>query len=844
MPQAILAEAQEAVLQVQGMKCAGCAQAVERALSQKPGVVSASVNLVTEKALIFYQADQVRPDALAIALTDIGFPTQVETPAATASLESSVTSQSLASTSAKIGGFHSPEFQQIEFQKIGLAIALVTLSAVGHLHSFFPWPIPLLGTLWFHWGLATLALLLPGRRMIQDGWQSWRRNMPNMNTLVSLGALTAYGASCAALWVPKLGWECFFDAPVMIVGLVLLGRTLEEQARGRATAALRALMSLQPAIARQLAASFQVSAQAPEQVSEQVSAQAPEQASEQPQSPLNPELVPIDQVPIDQVQVGALLQVLPGDKFPVDGLVKMGQSWVDESMLTGESRPVEKSVNAPVMAGTLNQSQVLVIEATRTGQETALAQIVQLVETAQTRKAPIQRLADRVAGYFVYGVMAIAVLTFVFWATVGTHLWPEVLHLVHFSAHAPAHAPAHSLSNAPSVVHSSSGLLLSLKLAIAVLVVACPCALGLATPTAIVVGTSLGAEQGLLIRGGDVLEAVHHLDTIVFDKTGTLTTGIPVVTHYWLSHRAETAIQSPEQLLQYAASLEASAQHPFAVAIQAKAQELSLAQLEVTDWSSQGGLGLMGNIGDRRVCLGSAAWIASQGAILAEGDRQRVEALAAEGHSIVVLSLEGQYVGGIAIQDTLRPDALETIQTLRQQGLQVRMLTGDQRLTAEAIGQTLGLTTAEIDAEVLPTDKAKVIQALQAQGKSVGMVGDGINDAPALAQANVGIALSSGTDVAIETAQIVLMGHLTRSAPQLKDVVKAIALSKATFRTIQQNLFWAFGYNLLGIPAAAGVLLPGFGLLLSPAAAAALMALSSVSVVTNSLRLRSKALEA
>lgn len=826
MPQAILAEAQEAVLQVQGMKCAGCAQAVERALSQKPGVVSASVNLVTEKALIFYQADQVRPEALAIALTDIGFPTQVEAPAATASLES----QSLASTSAKIGGFQSPEFQQIEFQKIGLAIALVTLSAVGHLHSFFPWPIPLLGALWFHWGLATLALLLPGRRMIQDGWQSWRRNMPNMNTLVSLGALTAYGASCAALWVPKLGWECFFDAPVMIVGLVLLGRTLEEQARGRATAALRALMSLQPAIARQLAASFQVSEQAPEQV------------SEQPQSPLNPELVPIDQVPVDQVQVGALLQVLPGDKFPVDGLVKMGQSWVDESMLTGESRPVEKSVNAPVMAGTLNQSQVLVIEATRTGQETALAQIVQFVEAAQTRKAPIQRLADRVAGYFVYGVMAIAVLTFVFWATVGTHLWPEVLHLAHFSAHVPTHVPAHSLSNAPSVVHSSSGLLLSLKLAITVLVVACPCALGLATPTAIVVGTSLGAEQGLLIRGGDVLEAVHHLDTIVFDKTGTLTTGIPVVTHYWLSHRANAAVQSPEQLLQYAASLEASAQHPFAVAIQAKAQELSLTQLEVTDWSSQGGLGLMGNIGDRRVCLGSAAWIASQGAILAEGDRQRIEALAAEGHSIVLLSLEGQYVGGIAIQDTLRPDALETIQALRQQGLQVRMLTGDQRLTAEAIGQTLGLTAAEIDAEVLPTDKAKVIQALQAQGKSVGMVGDGINDAPALAQANVGIALSSGTDVAIETAQIVLMGHLTRSV-HLKDVVKAIALSKATFRTIQQNLFWAFGYNLLGIPAAAGVLLPGFGLLLSPAAAAALMALSSVSVVTNSLRLRSKALE-
>ncbi len=790
MPQTILSKTQsvktqEAVLRVQGMKCAGCVQSVEKALGKNTGVISASVNLVTEKATVSYQADRVLPVALAIALTDLGFPTQVD--------NSDPPQEGLGEAASNA------DFRPL--RQIGVATALVILSAIGHLHPFLPLHIPVLGTLWFHWGLATLALIGPGRKMIRDGWQSWRRNMPNMNTLVSLGALTAYSASCVAFWVPRLGWECFFDAPVMIVGLVLLGRTLEEQARGRATAALRLLMNLQPAIARRI--------------------------SDLDQTPLNPDLIPVE-----QVQVGTFLQVLPGDKFPVDGMVRMGQSLVDESMLTGESLPVEKSLDSAVMAGTLNQSQSLVIEATRTGKETALARIVQFVEAAQARKAPIQRLADRVAGYFVYGVMAIAILTFLFWAYAGTYLWPEVLNLAHSDT-------VHFLTTAPA---GTSGLLLSLKLAIAVLVVACPCALGLATPTAIVVGTSMGAEQGLLIRGGDVLEAVHHLDTVVFDKTGTLTTGIPIVAQYWLSDGAASKIQSPEHLLQIAASLEADAQHPFAVAIQAKAQALHLEKLDVADWSSHSGLGLSGKIDDYFAYLGSPTWIETQGDAISERDRQRAETLAAQGHSLVFLSVDGRCVGGIAIQDALRPDALETVQALQQQNLQVLMLTGDQRLTADAIGRSLGLPNENIYAEVLPIDKAKVIQALQAQGKKVGMVGDGINDAPALSQADVGIALSSGTDVAIETAQIVLMGHLTRSAPQLKDVAKAIALSQATFRTIQQNLFWAFAYNAIGIPAAAGVFLPAFGLLLSPSAAAALMAVSSVSVVANSLRLRSRSL--
>jgi P-type Cu2+ transporter len=768
-----------AILHVQGMKCAGCVQAVEKALGQKQGVVSASVNLVTEKATIAYQAEAISASGLAIALTDLGFPTQVE--------------------SSQPSKTQEPDLQIAIVQRlwqIGLAIALVALSLIGHLHEFTGLYIPILGELWFHWGLATIALLMPGRAMAIDGALSLWRRIPNMNTLVSLGAWTAYLASDVALVFPQTGWECFFDAPVMIVGLVLLGRTLEEQARGRATSAFKALLNLQPAIARQV---------------------------------LNPLQEPIQSnaIPVEQVAVGTFLQVLPGDKFPVDGIIQTGQSSVNEAMLTGESLPVEKGIGDRVMAGTLNQSNAVVMEATRTGSETALAQIIQCVEAAQARKAPIQRLADQVSGYFVYGVMAIATLTFLFWALIGTHLWPEVLH---------AAVATHAMH--PNLNPDHLGLLLSLKLAIAVLVVACPCALGLATPTAIVVGTSLGAEQGLLIRGGDVLEAVHHLDTIVFDKTGTLTTGNPVVATYWLSATAQT-LQTPEQLIQLAASLETNAQHPFAEAILSKATELQLERLSVAEWIAHPGSGLSGKVDGKTLCLGSLAWLEAQGIEIGEEALQQSEALAAQGHSVIFLAVNGRYEGGIALQDPVRVDARGAIAALRQQKLKVLMLTGDQRTTAESIGLQLGLSSEEIYAAVSPTDKAKVIAALQAEGRTVGMVGDGINDAPALVQADVGIALSSGTDVAIETAQIVLMhSQFTQQTPRLGDVSRALKLSKATFRTIQQNLFWALGYNLLGIPLAAGVFLPAFGVLLNPAMAAALMAFSSVSVVTNALTLR------
>lgn len=765
-------------LDVGGMKCAGCVQAVEKQLTNQPGVISAVVNLVTHKATVECEVSAVASDSLAEILTQAGFPSQPYQNYTTQNEDESRQTESQDST---------------YLRPLIIAAFLVLFSALGHLGQLGGILIPGLSNMWFHAGLATLALLGPGRKMLVDGWRGLRHNAPNMNTLVSLGTLTAYTASLIALVFPSLNWECFFDEPVMIVGLILLGRSLEQRARGRATAAFEALLSLRPAIAHWLPEPNRLGSKSVE-------------------------------IPVDQVQVGARLQVLPGEKFPVDGEITAGQTVVDESMLTGESLPVAKGVGDLATGGTLNQSGAVTLKATRTGENTTLAQIVKLVETAQTRKAPIQRLADVVAGYFTYGVMAIAAFTFVFWYFAGSHLWPEL---------ALAASPHHVAT------HASQPLLLSLKLAIAVLVVACPCALGLATPTAILVGTSLGAERGLLIRGGDVLEQVHHLDTVVFDKTGTLTTGQLNVADCWL---AESDLEdlTPERLLQIAATVESGGRHPLSEAIQRRAEAQGLPLLAAQDFHTSPGLGVSAQVEGQPVFLGNMKWLAQQGIELSPAAQNHAAALAAAGKSLVYIAIAGTFAGVIAVTDTLKPDAVATVSCLRSMGLQVRVLTGDQPEAAIAMVQPLNLPAENVLAGVQPGEKAAVIQQLQSQGRCVAMVGDGINDAPALAQADVGIALQSGTDVAVETAQIVLMRNCIQgeSAAPLMDVVEAVRLSRATFRKIQQNLFWAFAYNILGIPVAAGVLLPAFGLLLNPAAAGALMAFSSVSVVTNSLLLR------
>ncbi len=785
-------------LDVAGMKCAGCVKAVERQLIEHPGVKSACVNLATEVAVVESEIGAVDRLALAKRLTDAGFPTQPRQAGNKQDDENPAKR-------------HRQEMRS-SLRQLAIATILLILSGIGHFGHMTGSMQPL-DNIWLHCGLATVSLLIPGRPILVDGWRGWRRNAPNMNTLVGLGTLTAYTASLVALLFPQMGWDCFFDEPVMMIGFILLGRTLERYARGRAAAAFRKLLALQPQIARLIA--------------------NPEKAGANS---------PAVEIPAEQVRVGEWLQVLPGDKIPVDGKVVIGQTTVDESMLTGEAVPVIKQAGDVVTAGTLNQSGAIAIQATRTGNDTTLAQIVALVEDAQTRKAPVQKLADTVAGYFTYGVLTATVLTFVFWYFFGTHIWQNVnMDMSHHGQSYPAPA--------------MSGLLLSLKLAIAVMVVACPCALGLATPTAILVGTGIGAERGLLIKGGDVLERVHQLDTIVFDKTGTLTTGNPTVTDCLVIKVEEDkkVISSPYSctdainrvstysLIQLAAAVESGTCHPLAKAIQQEAQQQQLSIPHAKDFYTEPGLGVSAVVEGISVILGNSDWLSWQGISISETASQMAEELAANGKTVVYVAVEGILTGLIAVQDTLRPDAKAAVDKLRLMGLRVMLLSGDRLEAASAIAKQLGLDSENVMAGVPPSKKAAAIEALQKGGllgdkgtphSLVAMVGDGINDAPALSQADVGIALHSGTDVAMETAEIVLMRD------RLTDVVESIQLSRATFNKIRQNLFWAFVYNTLGIPLAAGVLFPSFGFVLSPSGAAALMAFSSVSVVTNSLLLR------
>ena len=802
---------------VGGMKCAGCAKAVERQLMQYSGVISACVNLAVEVATVECQPGAVDAEALAKKLSDNGFPSQ-----------SRLGENQREAEAAPIERRRQEIRQQIK--QLTIALILIILSGLGHVLGT---KAPILTNIWFHWGLATLALLLPGRPIIVDGCRSLWRNAPNMNTLVALGAVTAYTASNAALLFPRMGWECFFDEPVMLLGFILLGKTLEQQARRRAASALQALMALQPAKARLV--DFKLPS---------LDWRSEELPLNSTSEVYNPQYI---EIPADRVRVGEWLQVLPGEKIPVDGEVCEGKTTIDESMLTGESMPVLKQPGDTVAAGTINKSGAVVMRATRTGKETTVAQMVALVQAAQTRKAPIQNLADTVAGYFVYGVMAISVLTFLFWYFAGTHIWPSVL--LGQGAMNMDHG-AMNMGNELPIIYYQSPLLLSLKLAIAVLVIACPCALGLATPTAILVGSGIGAERGLLIRGGDVLERVHQLDTVVFDKTGTLTTGNLTLTDYLpIFQNSELDLNpdinlgnSPDvcstidgvsasavdsKLLQIAAAVERGASHPIAAAILLEAQQQGLPLLAAEDFCTEPGFGVSALVEGRRVFAGNAQWMSEQGVAVATQLSGSME-----GKTAVYVASGGVLLGVIGLKDTLRPDAKAAVERLRGMGLRVMMLTGDTASAAAATAQQLDLTAADVLAGVRPEGKARAIATLQAQGCKVAVVGDGINDAPALAQADVGIGLHCGTDVAVETAQIVLM----RNA--LMDVVESIELGRATFNKIRQNLFWAFGYNTLGIPVAAGILLPATGILLSPAAAGAFMAFSSVSVVTNSLFLR------
>ena len=755
-------------LNISGMTCAACVFHVENALKGVSGVVEATVNLATEKATVEYTAGTVDNEGFRQAITKAGY--QV-----TGTGDGPMDAKEELERLSKV-----KEIQALRRRFLLSAAGgiLLLLGAFGP----FPWVPPLM-KLGFYpfllWAVATPVQFWAGWSFYTSGFGALRHGTANMHTLIAIGTTTAYLFSAAVVLLGALapeflaqqgiGREVYFDTASIIIALILLGRYLEARARGSTSEAIRRLIGLRPNTARVIRDGQEID------------------------------------VPVETVEVDDFILVRPGEKIPVDGEVTEGISTVDESMLTGESMPVDKDPGKQVFGATINKFGTFKLRATKVGKDTVLAQIIQLVEDAQGSKAPIQRLADQVAAYFVPAVIVIALAAFLFWMLLG---------------------PAPALTFAVLVF-------------VAILIIACPCALGLATPTAIIVGTGRGAEQGVLIRSAQALEITHRVNVVVLDKTGTLTTGKPVVTDLLPS------VVSEVDLLRLAASLERGSEHPLGEAIVQEARSRNL-ELETTrGFEALPGRGVQAQLNGDVLRMGNIALMEANGIAL-DGLVEKAQAMAAQGKTTMYLSAGDKAVGVIAVADTPKENSRESVAQLRAMGLEVVMLTGDNAQTAQAIAKQLGVYNVE--AEVLPADKVEVVRRLQSQGKVVAMVGDGINDAPALVQADVGMSMGAGTDVAMESADITLM----RS--DVASVIGAINLSRATIRTIKQNLFWAFVYNILLIPVAAGVLYPVFGAMggvpdglgfffgeqgfLNPVLAALAMAFSSVTVVTNSLRLR------
>ncbi|MCC6446196.1 MAG: copper-translocating P-type ATPase [Armatimonadetes bacterium] len=786
--------------EVRGMTCASCVARVEKALSKVEGVESAGVNLATERATVLYNAEKTSPEALMASVEDIGYEARPLEAAGVQTFELNIQGMTCASCVARVEKALS-KVEGVESAGVNLATETATVRAAPSVQAerlieaventgytaalaaakeapgpssekeeayraqrrrlvvstAFTLPVFVL-SMFFHsahipyknWILLILTFPVQfwaGGPFYRMAWNGLRHGAMGMDLLIAVGTSAAFFYSLTATLFFGDHAPVYYETAAVIITLILFGRTLELRARARTSEAIRKLMGLAPRTARILRDGQETD------------------------------------IPVERVQVGDTVRVRPGEKIPVDGEVLEGTSAVDEAMITGESLPVEKGPGDRVIGGTVNASGSFAFRATGVGQDTVLAHIVRMVAEAQGSKAPIQRLADRVAGIFVPVVIVIAALTFVGW---------------YFLAHA--------------------GPVASLIPAVAVLVIACPCALGLATPTAIMVGTGRGAERGILIKGGETLERAHRIDTVVLDKTGTLTRGEPSVTDI-LAHNGV----SPDELLRLAASVERLSEHPLAKAIVAKAEDRPLELFPAEDFRAVAGHGVRAVVAGETVRAGTPLWLEQAGIRFPDEAQADIRSLQQSGRTAMAVAVGAKPVGVIAVADTLKPEAGESVASLKSMGLKVVMLTGDNRRTAEAIAEAVGVD--EVRAEVLPGDKAEEVRRLQSEGRVVAMVGDGINDAPALARADIGIALGTGTDVAMETADITLMRG------DMRGVAEAIRLSHLTLKTIRQNLFWAFVYNIIGIPVAA------LGLL-NPMLAAAAMALSSVSVVTNSLRLR------
>ena len=734
---------QSAEIPVIGMTCGSCVSRVERALNKQPGMVKASVNLTTQKAFVEFLSDTLSVPRIHQAIRDSGY--EPQEPDANSETEEQ-------------------DREGIDLRrKVLFAAALtipIVLIAMGKmipaLEALYVSVLPHRGWMAIEWLLTTPVLFYAGLRFFRSGYTELRHVNPGMNSLVMIGTSAAYFYSVAALLVPGFfpagTAESYFEAAAVIVTLILLGRYFEHVAKGRTSEAIKKLLQLQAKTARVIRDGEAV------------------------------------EVPIEAVVPGDRIQVRPGERVPVDGVVEEGQSYVDESMISGEPVPVAKQKDAELVGGTINKNGSLTFRATRVGADTVLAQIIRMVESAQADKPPIQALADKIAGIFVPIVIVLAILTFITWFSFG----PE---------------PALSFAFVTTV---------------SVLLIACPCAMGLATPTAIMVGTGKGAEMGVLFRKGAALETLSRMDTIVLDKTGTLTRGQPELTDFILVEGRE------DEVLAWVAAVETESEHPIGEAIVKGARDRGLTLPAISEFQAEPGYGIQAQVAGRRINVGADRYMRRLGIDLASVADDAVS-LAEKAKSPLYVAVDGRLAALIAVADPLKNGSVEAIAALKSSGLSVAMLTGDNRATAEAIARQAGIE--RVLAEVLPDQKASEVKRLQEEGARVAFVGDGINDAPALAQADVGIAIGTGTDIAIEAGDVVLMRG------DLRGIVDAAALSRRTRKTILGNFVWAYGYNLALIPVAAGVLFPFTGYLLNPMLAAGAMSLSSVFVVTNSLRL-------
>lgn len=729
-------------LPIQGMNCAACARHIEQALNTTPGVSRAFVNFATAQAAIDYDPQTIDLEQIVKRIAEVGYkavpPDRVD-----------------------------PEAEHRELRNKLIVSMLLTapIVMIAMSHGQIPW-LNFSSSPLVELALATPVVLYGGSQFFRGAWKGLRRRTADMNTLIALGTGTTYLYSLVAtvaMWVNGSLFHAgharlpiYFEAAAVIITLILLGRFLESKAKGHTRDAIKHLMNLQPRFARVVRHGREY------------------------------------ELPVEQVQPDDIVIVRPGERIPVDGVVDSGASAVDESMLTGESLPVEKSSGDEVFGGTINKMGSFRFRATKVGKDTTLHQIVRMVQAAQASRAPIARTADVVSGIFTPIVLGIALLTLAIWLGMG---------------------PA------------ENRWAMAIMAFVSVLIIACPCALGLATPTAVLVGTGRGAESGILIKGGEALERAHKLQTIVFDKTGTLTEGRPTVTDVVSSGRL-----AEDEVLRLTASAERASEHPLGEAVVVTARQRHLSLAEPQEFQALSGFGIEAMVEHQRVRVGNHRLMNQHGVDCAELDRD-ARALAADGKTPMFVAVEGKLEGLVAVSDPVKAEAADVVNELRRMGMELIMITGDNEQTAQAVAQTSGIE--RYFAEVPPEGKAERIRQLQQEGKLVGMVGDGINDAPALAQADVGIAIGTGTDVAMEA------GDITLIRGDLAGVVNAIRLSRATIKTVKENLFWAFIYNVIGIPIAAGVLYPAYGILLSPMIASAAMSFSSISVVLNSLRLRS-----